>query len=198
MSRNAPSAGLLVGLVGFTLAGLVSLSLANFQSSKTPELPAYEHLGMDFQLESTQPEYNSLSSARGKVVLLSFGFTSCHDICPMMLNKFRQLYVELDQQKLQDNVLMYFVTLDPDRDTLKAMQTHFESFDARIIGLRGSEPKIASLQESLAVSSEAITGTDQISHSDRIFLFDPEGKLRAMPLLTDPVSELLSMVKSVL
>ena len=197
MSRSAPSASLLVGLVGFTLAGLVSLSLASFQPSHS-DLPAYEHLGMNFQLESTDDTYDSLSSAQGKAVLLSFGFTSCHDICPMMLDKFRKMYKKLDEQQLSSSVVMYFVTLDPERDTLDGMKAHFEGFDKRIIGLTGTQLQIDTLQQSLAVSSQALEGSDQISHSDRIFLFDTKGQLRAMPPLTDSVSHLFDMVEGLL
>ena len=192
MSRTGPSFGLLVGLVGFAFAGLVSLSLASLQPPG-PELPTFEHLGMDFKLESTQ-DYDSLSSAQGKVVLLSFGFTSCHDICPMMMQKFRRVYEELDKTGQGDQVVMFFVTLDPVRDTLDAMVEYFAGFDSRVVGLRGSMEQIEELQASLAVASQAIAGSDQISHSDRIFLFDTQGTLRAMPSLTDAIEDVVQMV----
>ena len=191
MTRGIPSVGLLVGLVGFTLAGLVSLSMASLKPAQP--LPQFDHLGGDFELESTG-ELNSLSGAQGKVVLLSFGFTSCHDICPMMLSKFQQVYKGLGEDG--DDVVSFFVTLDPKRDTLDKMREHLGAFDERIIGLRGSDEQITELQKSLAVSSAAITGTDQFMHSDRIFVFDQQGRLRAMPSLDEPVDALLAAIGS--
>lgn len=195
MSKNTPSVGMLVGLVGLTLAGLVSLSLASFPQKD--DLPAYKHLGADFELESTQ-EYNSLKGAQGKVVLLSFGFTSCHDICPMMVNKFQKVYEKLDKNNQSDQVVMYFVSVDPARDSLETLRRYLDGFDSRIVGLRGPKPQIKALQKSLAVASKAIAGTDQFSHSDRLFLFDSNGTLRAMPSLTDPVDAVVTLIDGLL
>lgn len=193
MGQSNNSLGLLIAVVGFTVAGLVSMSLASLRPL-APKLPVYDQLGMDFNLESTQ-EFNSLSSVKGRVALLSFGFTSCTDICPMMMSKYAQLYKELDANNLSDQVTFFFVTVDPERDTLERMQNYIQQFDERIIGLRGSASEIDQLQESLAVLSQTLPGSHEISHSDRIFLFDTEGQLRAMPNLTDPVNELALMVE---
>lgn len=196
------SLALLVAAAGIALAGLVSISMASFKKNDI-ELPVYDHLGGDFSLQSTNENFNSMSAAEGKVVLLSFGFTSCPDICPMMLEKYRRAYRALDRltingEKASDQVVMYFVSVDPERDTLDKMVSYFKSFDTRIIGLRGTDQEIDAVQASVAVASQDIPNTNQISHSDRIMLFDTQGRLRAMPTLREPLRDLVSQVEVLL
>ncbi|MEC8010863.1 MAG: SCO family protein [Pseudomonadota bacterium] len=196
------SLALLVAAAGIALAGLVSISMASFKKDDI-ELPVYDHLGGDFSLQSTNENFNSMSAAEGKVVLLSFGFTSCPDICPMMLEKYRRAYRALDRltingEKASEQVVMYFVTVDPKRDSLDKMVSYFKSFDTRIIGLRGTDKEIDAVQASVAVASQNIPNTNQISHSDRIMLFDTQGRLRAMPTLREPLRDLVSQVEVLL
>ena len=196
------SLALLVAAAGIALAGLVSISMASFKTDDI-ELPVYDHLGGDFSLQSTNENFNSMSAAEGKVVLLSFGFTSCPDICPMMLEKYRRAYRALDRmtingKKASEQIVMYFVSVDPERDTLEKMVSYFKSFDTRIIGLRGTDKEIDAVQASVAVASQDIPNTNQISHSDRIMLFDTQGRLRAMPTLREPLRDLVSQIEVLL
>ncbi len=167
--------------------------------ANTSNLPVYSHLGSDFEFESTNPEFNSMEAAAGKVVLMSFGFTHCPDICPIILEKMRRTYSMLDKKTLHgvpasSNVVMYFVTVDPERDTIKRMTKHFKAFDSRIVGLRSTPEATQKLEASLALMSEKIPNTNKIAHSDRIMIFDTLGQLRAMPELREPAKDLVSKV----
>jgi len=182
-----------LSLIALIIVGLVGLQLVDGRSSPS-DLPIYDQLGGDFSLEATAPDFGTLSQTEGRVVLLSFGFTSCEDICPLMLDKYRRIYQQLDNKGL-NNVVMYFVTVDPARDTLEVMTEHFKIFDRRIVGLTGSQQQLEAVRTSLAVMAKPITGTDQVAHSDRIFLFDKQNRLRAMPSLTDSVEGVVQMIQ---
>lgn len=194
MKKSSGSMGLLIGILGVAIAGMVSIYLASLKSEQDTTLPVYEQLGQDFLLESTQQPLNSLQAGKGKVILMSFGFTSCPDICPMMLEKYRRIYQALDSDNMSEKVLMYFVTVDPERDTLPVLKTHLASFDERIVGLTGSPAALKELETSVALASQKILGTADFSHSDRIILFDTEGRVRAMPNLHDSVEDLLKNI----
>ena len=196
MTSKGGSVGLLVIVVGFTVAGLVSLSLAGLRPVAS-ELPVYDKLGGNFELSSTK-EVDSLEDVRGKVALLSFGFTSCTDICPMMMDKFSKVYQVMDTAKLDHKVAMFFVTVDPARDTLDVIKEYIEKFDSRIIGLTGDQETLQKVQKNLAVMSFPITGEDQWGHSDRIFLFDTESRLRAMVTLNDSVDDMADMIQGLI
>ena len=43
----------------------------------------------DFALQTANDETFRLSDAKGKIVLLFFGYTSCPDVCPITLGTFK-------------------------------------------------------------------------------------------------------------
>src|SRR3569832_1892666 len=57
------------------------------------------NLGGDFTLRTPQNQEVSLSSFKGKAVLLYFGFTYCPDMCPTELLQFKQLLAMLPADK---------------------------------------------------------------------------------------------------
>ena len=60
-----------------------------------------------------------LSAARGKVVLVAFGFTNCPDECPLTLAHIKQALETLGDQAR--NIEVVLVTTDPVRDTPQAL-----------------------------------------------------------------------------
>jgi len=65
----------------------------------------------------------SLADARGKVVVLSFIFTSCPDICPVVVYKLVGLQEELGDQFGRD-VFFVTVTVDPENDTPELLKDY--------------------------------------------------------------------------
>ena len=96
----------------------------------TPPDQAY-----DFTLTDQNNQIVTLSSLRGNVVLLFFGYTNCPDICPATLSDMQLLYNRLGNDSA--NVRMVFVTVDPERDTSAKLKRFVDRFDARIIALTG-------------------------------------------------------------
>ena len=74
-----------------------------------------DNIGGDFTLTDGEGKPFALSSLKGKVVVLSFGYTHCPDICPTELLTYSDTLKQLgDEAK---NVAVVFVSVDPDRDT---------------------------------------------------------------------------------
>jgi len=200
--------GLLVGLVGVTLVGLIVVGLANRETQERNSaelvleqqhrsaLPVYDQLGQAFDFPSTHPGQGSLASAQGKVLLLSFGFTHCPDVCPLILNKYAQLFDVFERKGFADQVRLVFITQDPKRDTLNQLRQHLGQFDKRIVGLRPDDQQRAALQDSLAVAMEP--GAPMVAHSDRLFILDPQGRVRAMPSVTEPTAQIVGDVTGLL
>lgn len=69
----------------------------------------------DFTLTDQFGEPISLGSLRGRVVVLTFLYTSCKDVCPLVTSKLRATY-ELLGDAARD-VAFLAVTVDPERDT---------------------------------------------------------------------------------
>jgi protein SCO1/2 len=86
---------------------------------------------------------------RGRHLLVYFGYTSCPDLCPLGLDTIAQALDLLGPRA--DAVQPVFVTVDPARDTPEVLREYVASFDARLLGLTGSEADIRSVTKAYRV-----------------------------------------------
>jgi protein SCO1/2 len=138
---------------------------------------------MDFMLTASDGFEFRLSHHRGKVVLLSFGYTFCPDICPTTLVELSQVRARLGEAAKRVQVV--FITLDPKRDTPERLDIYTKAFDPTFIGLTGSEEHLAQVRRMYGViaEKEVVPGTSAeylIAHSANTYVIDPEGRLRLL------------------
>lgn len=90
-------------------------------------------IGGPFRLAATSGGMVDSEALKGRPFALFFGFTHCPDVCPTSM-----LEVHNDLEALgasAKDFRVYFVTVDPARDTLDLLRDYTGSFDPRIIGL---------------------------------------------------------------
>ena len=138
------------------------------------------HSAPDFSLPASDGSEVTLSRYRGKVVLLTFGFTYCAAVCPTTMSTLAQARKKLG--KAADHVQVIFVTVDPARDDAASMRTYLAAFDPTFIGATGDPAVLAKVRENYGVTAtKQGTGQDYaMAHTSSIFLIDRVGKLRAM------------------
>src|SRR4029077_7071177 len=142
-------------------------------------LPAKE--AFDFRLVDQDGIPFQLSQLRGKVVLFSFGFTHCPNVCPTTLSDLAKLFRALPENDRQ-RVQVLFVTVDPLRDQVAVMKKYVPYFDQSFIGLTGSEAQIAETAKAFGAFYEISRsgGEDQdnysVNHSALTYLITPNGK----------------------
>ncbi|MCZ7569458.1 MAG: SCO family protein [Ardenticatenaceae bacterium] len=147
-----------------------------------PPIPA-----SDFILTDQHGQRFRLSDQTGHVVLLFFGYTSCPDVCPTPLTKFKQVHAQLGARA--DRVRFVFITVDPERDTVERMRNYVGAFDPAFVGLTGSTAELEAVWRAYGVyrekgGEEGASGY-AVDHSTRIYLVDAQGRLR----LTHPFGE---------
>lgn len=137
--------------------------------------------GGNFTLQSDKGPV-SLSDFKGKVVALYFGYMSCPDICPTSLwnlsSAMRMLTAEQAEQ-----VQGLFVSLDPDRDSPKAMGLFVKGFFDTYIGLTDSKEVLDKVARQYSVIYEKVPLKDSamgyvLDHSSVIYLIDKMGVLQ--------------------
>ncbi|MDE8346219.1 MAG: SCO family protein [Acidocella sp.] len=112
---------------------------------------------------------------RGKTVLLYFGYTNCPDVCPTTLYTVERILKTLPAATAA-NIVLLFVTVDPDRDTLPVLTQYTALFGANVIGLRGTADQLYALARRYrVVFSVSKTPTYQVTHSAAIYVFNPKG-----------------------
>jgi len=138
------------------------------------------HLAPDFSLAGSDGSDITLARYRGKVVLLTFGFTHCAAVCPTTLATLAQARSGLG--KAGDKVQVVYVTVDPARDDAAHMRDYLAAFDPSFIGATGTPDALAVVRRQYGVTAvREETGADYaIAHTSSIFLIDRAGKLRAL------------------
>jgi protein SCO1/2 len=134
----------------------------------------------EFSLRGSDGSEVTLARYRGKVVLLTFGFTYCAAVCPTTLATLAQARRELGAAA--DSVQVIFVTVDPERDNAPQMRQYLAAFDKGFIGATGAPEVLAKVREDYGITAtKQGTGPDYaMAHTSSILLIDRAGKLRAM------------------
>ena len=128
--------------------------------------------GSEFSLIDVNNEVITESSFEGPLTAIFFGFTNCPDICPMTLNNLDLVINNLDEKK-KNKIKIFFVSIDPERDTPEIIKEYLNSFDNKMYGITGDPKKVFLMSQSWGVMSEKIfTGDGEylINHSSSIIL----------------------------
>ena len=66
----------------------------------------------------------SLESLKGKVVILTYGYTHCPHVCPTILGFLKQVEEELNKKGYKGKYKIVFVSVDPKYDTVERLQKY--------------------------------------------------------------------------
>ena len=130
--------------------------------------------GSSFSLEDVNNNTITEKSFEGPLTAIFFGFTNCPDVCPMTLNNLNLVINNLDQEK-KTKFKVFFVSIDPERDTPKIIKDYLNSFENKIYGITGDPKKIFVLSKSWGIVSEKIFSEDGnylINHSSSVLLLE--------------------------
>ena len=128
--------------------------------------------GSSFSLNDVNNDTLTESSFEVPLTAIFFGFTNCPDVCPMTLNNLDLAIKNLDQEK-KGKFKVFFVSIDPERDSPEVIKDYLNSFENKIYGITGDPKKIFLMSKSWGVLSEKIfteDGNYLINHSSSIIL----------------------------
>ena len=156
--------------------------------------------GRDFRLLDHTGRMRTLKDFRGKVVLLSFGYTHCPDICPTTLTELAAVMARLGAQA--QNVQVLFVTLDPARDTPALLARYLPFFYPDFLGLSSDETTTAATAREFRVLYQKQDYGSQagysLDHSTGIYAFDRQGRLRLFIAYESGVDDIVHDVRLLL
>jgi len=128
--------------------------------------------GSSFSLKDVNNEIITETSFEGPLTAIFFGFTNCPDVCPMTLNNLDLAIKNLKKDK-KDKFKVFFVSIDPERDSTQIIKDYLSSFENKIYGITGDPKKVFLMSKSWGVLSEKIfteDGSYLINHSSSIIL----------------------------
>ena len=154
--------------------------------SKESNFKSFDLTGADYgkslALIGHDGKPRSLADFRGKLVLLTFGFTHCPDVCPTTLSDAAQAMKQLGPDA--DRVQVLFMTLDPARDTPEALARYVPAFDPRFLGLYGDAAATKRAADEFkifyALREGPSPGSYSVDHSAQSYVLDAQGRLRLL------------------
>ena len=87
----------------------------------------------DFALTSQDGAEVTLGAFRGKVVAVTFIYTSCPDVCPMLTDKIARVQDELGAD-FGSKIAFLSISVDPEHDTPAVLREYAEAFEADLAG----------------------------------------------------------------
>ena len=130
--------------------------------------------GSSFSLKDVNNNIITEKSFEGPLTAIFFGFTNCPDVCPMTLHNLNLVINDLEKKK-KEKLKVFFVSIDPERDTPKIIKEYLDSFENKIYGITGDPKKIFVLSKSWGIVSEKIFSEDGnylINHSSSVLLLE--------------------------
>ncbi|MGH7169425.1 MAG: SCO family protein [Gemmataceae bacterium] len=121
-----------------------------------------------------------LSSLHGKVVLVSFVFTTCNGTCPATTHRMVLAEEALAKAGLLDKVHLLSITLDPARDKPAVLRDYMRLYDIdskHWTFLTGTEKRLKQVHSDWGMWVRS-AANGQLDHPSRVFLVDERGRLR--------------------
>ena len=153
-------------------------------------------LGGGFSLTDHNGKAVSQADYAESYKIIFFGFTYCPAICPVELQKMAKILDQLEDTNIQP----LFITVDPERDTIKVMKSYVEQFHPDIVGLTGSRAQINTVLENYKVYAAKVENDMMdgymMDHSAFMYLMSPNDELITLYPMEDTAENIAKDIKS--
>jgi len=186
---------IIAGCFGIFLFIMLPIFLS-VQSDKEDYVASFK--GSEFVLKDMNNNVITDESFKGPLTAIFFGFTNCPDICPMTLNK---MDIAISRLKKENKSLkLFFISVDPERDTPEVVKNYLSSFENNFVGITGEPEKIYLLSQSWGIISQKIFKDDgeyNVDHSSPVILLK-NGKYIARISHKDDIKRSIKILKKYL
>lgn len=136
----------------------------------------------DITLSTQAGDKLTSADLKGHVLLVSFIFTTCNGTCPATTHRMSQIQEELKSrgQFKDGRVRLLSITLDPARDTPEVLQGYMKLYDAdpdHWSFLTGPPDQVSAVVKAWGMWAKP-AANGQLDHPSRIFLVDPQSRIR--------------------
>ncbi|CAI87900.1 putative SCO1/SenC family protein (copper-binding protein) [Pseudoalteromonas translucida] len=134
----------------------------------------------DFSLDDQHGELVTKQQLLGQWNLVFLGYTSCPDICPLTLAKLNAVYKNL---RSDYPVQIWFVSVDPKRDTPAKRKDYIDYFNPDFLAVSGEHKQLFPMVRGLGLIyaiSDSSESEYAVDHSASVAMVDGNGAVRAI------------------
>lgn len=138
-------------------------------------------LGGDFTLQASNGRQVTQADLRAKPSAVFFGYTHCPDICPTTVADMQSWLEKLGPKA--DKINVWFITVDPERDTPQILHDYLGNVSDRILGISGAPEAVHRLAASFNIAAKKVNGEDgeyTYDHTAAVILLNQGGRQRGM------------------
>src|ERR1700752_3623519 len=164
-------------IAAFAASLAIGLLLMTWLMGDLKKIAAPAAIGGPFQLTDQSGQPVTEQNLKGRPTLIFFGFTHCPDVCPTSLFEISEVLRAMGKDANKVNA--YFVSVDPERDTQRAMKDYLSSFDPHLQGLTGEPEQVAKVITEYRVYAKKVPlkdGDYTMDHTALIDLMDRDGR----------------------
>ena len=132
----------------------------------------------DYALETTGGSTFTEASLREGPSAVFFGFTHCPDVCPTTVYEIDSWFRAIGQEA--DEVKAFFVTVDPERDTVEFLADYLKPQSDRVVGITGEPEAVWDMARSWRVywSKRPLgDGEYTMDHFASVYVLNRDGQL---------------------
>ncbi len=179
-----------VGVVAFIsliLGVYLAITIAPPDHMKKPLSEQTSHMSWypqaralhNFTLTNHRNEEMTNADLKGNWTLAFVGYTFCPDICPVTLADINKIYPELIKNVSTTPLQIWFLSVDPKRDTPERLNEYIQYFNKDFIASTGSHDQLFPLVRSMGMMYAMSDDTDNpnylVDHSASIVVINPDG-----------------------
>ena len=133
----------------------------------------------NFELTNHAGRSVSLESLKGQVVVLTFLYTNCPDVCPIVTSRLREVQTLLESDA--DDARFVAVSVDPDRDTIESAREYLDKWglSANWHFLVGDRPELEEVWKAYYVDP-AVSDHDPLESGQASQTPEPRGAIDAL------------------
>jgi protein SCO1/2 len=133
-----------------------------------------------FSLRDSTGKVVSLSQFKGKAVLLTFLYTNCPDVCPLIVAQLHSALLKLGPSASEVQIIA--VSVDPKRDTPRAVNAFLAKHDmtGRMKYLVGSTKELASVWKPYGIEVQSTPEQREVGHTGIVYAITANGIRRAV------------------
>ena len=189
-----------LAVIAFVLG--ISLGLVFFDDNNSnPNASQMNYPGGgDFILHDGEKDIR-LSDYDGKLRFIFFGYTSCPDICPTALSFISASLKQLTPKE-RDQVQVFFISVDPDRDNAEKLRNYTKYFHSNILGITGTKTEIDKVVKQYGAAYRKVESDSAmgylVDHSASVYVVGKKGKIVDMLPHGLPVESITKTIRDLI
>lgn len=189
-----------LGILGMAAILAAVFGALYFQGDASQrKLVSLADIGGPFRLASSNGGVVDSKDLLGKPYGIFFGFTQCPEVCPTTLYEMTKTLAAVgDDAK---DFRLFFITVDPERDTASSLKDYLSNFDPRMEALIPTPDELAMVARDFRAIYEKVPGSDgeyTMYHTATIYLMNGRGELASTISYSETPENRIAKIKKLI